>query len=249
MSSPATSTAVESPVLVDEPAAGVRRVRLHRPDRRNAVDRALLDGVRGALEDPPRALVLASTSEAAFCAGIDLDIPDDERADVSDGLYALYEEMVRAPTIILAAVRGPAVGAGAQLAVAADQRVAHPDAWLRFPGVGHGLAVGAWGLVSLIGRGRALRVCTTMERIPAGVAATWGLVDAVEEDPATVACDLAAELATRDHAALARLKRVAATAAGLLEALRQERRDNRAAWSGSTAGLDRPRVSRAGGPS
>lgn len=225
-------------VVVDEPGPGVRRVLLNRAARRNAVNEEMLRGLLDAMDSPPPVVVLGSADPAVFCAGMDLDLGGDERTEVSDGLYGLYELMVAAESIIIAAIGGPAVGAGAQLAVASDVRVAHPDAWLRFPGVGHGLAVGAWGLPSMIGRGRALQVCTTMEKIPATTASSWGLVEVLDPDPASTALERAQELAGQDPAALARVKHICATATAVRQALSEERARNRAGWRGSIAGLD-----------
>lgn len=225
------------PAKVEDLATGVRTIELARPDRRNAVDAPTLAALREALERPPPVVVLGGGASTAFCAGIDLHLSDAERAEVSDGLYALYERMVASDAVIIAALGGAAVGAGAQLALASDLRVADPEAWLRFPGVGHGLAVGAWGLPSLVGRGRALRLCLTMERIGAREACEWGLVDELSSAPWAAALDRARQVAEADAAATARAKRLAAAGSNLLEALASERAQNRAAWSGSIAGL------------
>jgi enoyl-CoA hydratase/carnithine racemase len=226
-------------VLVDEPVRGVRRVRLNRPSQRNAIDRAMYESLHAALEEPPALTVLSSTDPAAFCSGMDLNVPEGERAALSDALYDLYARMISADSIVIVALNGPAVGAGAQLAVAADLRIAHPDAWLRFPGVGHGLAVGAWGLTSLIGRGRALRACVTMDRISAPVGREWGLIDGLEVEPEDAAVLLASALAGHHSAALVRVKHVTVAASALQHALAEEQQRNREAWQGSIAGLER----------
>jgi enoyl-CoA hydratase len=184
-----------------------------------------------------RAVVLGSSSARAFCSGADLDLEDRERAEVSDLLYELYEKMVRLPIPIVVAIDGHAVGAGIQLAVAGDLRVAGPQAKLRAAGPGHGLAVAAWGLPSLVGRGRALDLCLTMRAVGPEEAMAMGLVDRVEEDPGAAAVDLAAGLALLDPAAVSRVKRLVTESSGCLAALREERLGNRAAWSGSVEAL------------
>src|SRR5919107_4752955 len=141
-------------LLVDWPAEDVLRLRLNRPDRLNAINTPLVEALNTAFDGvDARAVVLDSSTPRAFCAGADLDLEDAERARVSDLLYALYEKMVRLPIPIVVAINGNAVGGGAQLAIAGDLRVAGPLAILRVAGPGHGLAVAAWGLPSLVGRG------------------------------------------------------------------------------------------------
>ncbi|HEV3477562.1 MAG TPA: enoyl-CoA hydratase/isomerase family protein [Rubrobacteraceae bacterium] len=225
-------------LLTDRPAKDVLRLRLNRPDRLNAVNMPLVSALLSALDRlDARAVVLGSSSARAFCSGADLDLEDRERAEVSDLLYELYEKMVRVPIPIVVAIDGHAVGAGIQLAVAGDLRVAGPQAKLRAAGPGHGLAVAAWGLPSLVGRGRALDLCLTMRAVGPEEAMAMGLVDRVEEDPGAAAVDLAAGLALLDPAAVSRVKRLVTESSGCLAALREERLGNRAAWSGSVEAL------------
>ena len=223
-----------SPLLVERPREGVVRWRLNRPQRRNAIDAALV----GALDDAvtgmrERAAVLASADPRAFCGGADLDLDDAARAEVSDRLYALYERMIGTPAVLVAAVNGAAVGGGAQLAVACDLRVAGPAARFRFAGPGHGLAVGAWALPALVGRGRALDLCLTMRWVEADEALRIGLVDRVADDPEAEALALAEGFAGLDAAAAARVKAVVGMASGQASALAAEATGNRSAWDGS----------------
>lgn len=227
-----------APLLVDRPLEGVVRLRLDRAQRRNAIDgelvEALHDAVAGFDGSPA---VLASTDARTFCAGADLDLGDAERALVSDRLYALYERMIGARTVLVAAVNGPAVGGGAQLAVACDLRVAGPGARFRFAGPGHGLAVGAWALPALVGRGRAMDLCLTMRWVDAEEALRLGLVDRLVEDPEAEALALAGGFARLDPDAVGRVKAVVGTASRHAVALEAEAEGNRATWSGSIAGL------------
>ena len=218
----------------DRPAAGVLRLRLDRPERRNALDRPVLEALLDAFAAPEEPVVLlGSTTPVAFCAGADLRLADDERAAVSDLLYELYGRMTACAAIVVAALDGPAVGGGAQLAIAADLRVASPGARIQVAGPGHGLAVAAWALPSLVGRGRAMDLCLTMRPVGAEEALRIGLVDRLADDAAAAGLALAAELAALDAAAAARVKRVAWASARALDALEDERAGNRAAWSGS----------------
>jgi enoyl-CoA hydratase/carnithine racemase len=233
---------MSSPLLVDHPRTGVVRARLDRPERRNAVDLdllAALTGMFGGLGDPhtdadaARVVVLSSTEPAVFCAGADLTIPDDERERVSRGLYDLYRTVIDVPVPVIAVLTGPAVGGGAQLAAACDLRVAHPQAWLRFVGPGHGLAVGGWALPSLVGRGRAEELCLTGRRVDAAEGVAIGLVTHVDPEPDRRALELAAGVVDLDPGAVARTKQMAV--AGLHERLDREAAGN-AGWSGHAPG-------------
>ena len=234
-------------LLSDRPARDVLRLRLNRPDQLNAINMTLVDALLSAFDSvDARAVVLGSSTPRAFCSGADLDLEDAERARVSDLLYELYERMVRLPVPIVVALAGHAVGAGAQLAIAGDLRVAGPEAKMRVAGPGHGLAVAAWGLPSLVGRGRALDLCLTMRAINAEEAFALGLVDRVDQEPDEAAVGLASAFARLDPAAVSRVKRVVTEASGYFDALREERSGNRRAWSGSVAALS-PRNEERGG--
>jgi enoyl-CoA hydratase len=221
-----------SRLRLEHSPAGYRRLLLARPERRNALDVGLARALRDALgRDEATPVVLGSTDPTVFCAGADLDVPDADRATVSDLLYDCYEIMITRPGPVIAAVSGPAVGGGAQLAAAADLRIAGPAARLRWAGPpGRGLAVGAWVLTDLVGRGTAMELALTGRWVEAAEALAIGLVNRVDDDPGQVAAGIAAELATQDPQASARVKSVAA-AGGLLDRLRAERQANRAAWA------------------
>ena len=224
-------------LLTDRPAKDVLRLRLNRPDQLNAINMPLVRALNAAFDSVDARTVVLGSSSQAFCSGVDLDIEDEERARVSDLLYELYEKMVKLPVPIVVAVNGHVVGAGMQLAIAGDLRIAGPETKMRVAGPGHGLAVAAWGLPSLVGRGRALDLCLTMRAVGAEEALDIGLVDRVEQDPGEAAVDLACEFAGLDPAAVGRVKRVVIEASGYLDALREERSGNSAAWSGSAAAL------------
>lgn len=221
-------------LVADRSVADVLVLRLDRPARRNALDLALVGALLDAFDDvSARAVVLGSTDADCFCAGADLTIPDADRAIVSDRLYELYGRMIGLAAPVVTAIGGHAVGAGAQLALASDLRVAGPNAAFRFTGVGHGLAVGSWALPSLVGRGRALDLCTTVRTVAADEGLRIGLVDRVTDDPLDAAVALARSFASLDEAALARVKAIVRDVTHLAPALAQERAQNRAAWSGA----------------
>ncbi len=121
---------------------------IDRPERRNAVDHATLVGLADAqhqaADGGARVLVLTG-APPAFCAGADL-------TGVEDGEFV--EALVRAlhgfttlGLVTIAAVDGPALGAGTQLALACDLRVAAPTSVFGIPAARLGLAVDRWTVV------------------------------------------------------------------------------------------------------
>jgi enoyl-CoA hydratase/carnithine racemase len=218
-------------LAVETSPAGYRWLRLSRPERRNALDVSLLRALTDALAaDPEAPVLLASADPRVFCAGADLTITDAERAAVSDLVYDCCETIVTRPGPVIAVVTGPAVGGGAQLAAAADLRIAGPAARLRWTGPpGLDLSVGAWLLPDLVGRGAAMDLTLTGRWLEAAEALALGLVNQVCEDPEPVAAGIAASLAGRGTGAFG-IKTVMA-AGGLLDRMRAERAANRAAWA------------------
>jgi len=221
------------PLLVDHPHPGVARLLLNRPERHNALDRALVEALHAAIDaQREHVIVLGSSGPGRFCGGADTSLDDAERAWVSDALYALYARILALPRPVLAALDGPAIGGGLQLAITCDLRIAAPGAWLQARGPGHGLAVAAWGLPTLVGRSRALDLCLTGRRVGAEEALAIGLVDRVDEDPGATALALAAQFAELDEAAVARVKALVGRAGDLASALAEEAAGNQG-WSGT----------------
>ena len=231
----------EATVLVDD-VDGIRRIQLHRPARRNAIDRPTVEALLAAIADAADArvavIVLGSTDPTLFCAGADLDLADPDRSDVSDLLYALYEGMLTCPCPIIGAVGGPAVGGGAQLVLACDVVVVGPAARLRFPGTGHGVLVGAWALPGIVGRQRAAELLLSRRWVSADEAVSLGLAQHRADDADADALALAATIAASDRVTVQHVKRES-RASELLQRLRAERARNRTHWTGSTTGLTR----------
>ncbi len=137
----------------------VRLVVIDRPERRNAVDHHALGLLREAVESATsvgaRVLVLGGAG-GHFCAGADLTGVEDERfATVLRGVLLALRD---APFPTIAAVEGPALGAGTQLAVACDLRTATPGASFGIPAAKLGLMVDHWTvqrLATIAGQGAA----------------------------------------------------------------------------------------------
>jgi enoyl-CoA hydratase/carnithine racemase len=165
-------------------------LRLNRPERRNAVNRALIDEVIAALDaleaDPAvRAIVLTGAGRA-FCAGADLAerATLDERAVMAHRkrVVALFDRVARCEVPLVAAVNGPAYGGGAELALLCDVIVASEAAVFRFPEVALGILPGGGGcytLVRAVGKYRAKELVLTARAVPAAEALALGLASRV----------------------------------------------------------------------
>ena len=217
---------------------GYRLLLLADPQRHNPLTPDLARALRDAFaDDPAEPVVLGSADPATFCAGADMRIGDAERAQVSALLYECLEVMITRPGPVIAAVGGPAVAGGAQLAAAADLRIAGPAARFRWIGPpGRDLAVGAWVLPGLVGRGRAAELAMTGRWVDAVEALALGLVNQIEPEPLPAAEKLAAALAA-SAGSTARIKAIMA-ADGLLDRLHAEQEANRAAWAAALAAAD-----------
>jgi enoyl-CoA hydratase len=125
-------------------------VTLDRPERRNAVDHATLNALRdaqaAAMSNGARVLVLTG-APPAFCAGADLGGVEDR------GFTTTLGEVLRGfgelPAVCVAAVDGPALGAGMQLAAACDLRVATSGSIFGIPAARLGLALDEWTIERL----------------------------------------------------------------------------------------------------
>lgn len=172
-----------------EEAGGVAVLTLARASVLNALDRPLRLALAQALRATTARCVVLTGEGRGFCAGQDL-AEDAAVADAARTLAEEYEPLLRAvldcPAPVLAAVNGPAVGAGAALVLAADVAVAAESATLSFAFARLGLlpdAGATWLLPRAAGLPRALGLALLGEPIPARRAADWGLVwEAVPDD-------------------------------------------------------------------
>jgi 2-(1,2-epoxy-1,2-dihydrophenyl)acetyl-CoA isomerase len=190
---------------------GVRTITLNRPERRNALNVALLEALRAELADAAadegvRAVVLAAAGKG-FCAGADVtEWSDSVEGGDDTGLrwernaHALVQEVHDLPKPTVAVLQGAAVGAGLDLACACDFRVASEDAvfFCAYTWVGYNPdAGGTWLYPRLLGLEAAKRFVYTGERWDAATARERGLVSefVAGDELAAVGARLAAELA------------------------------------------------------
>ena len=207
----------------------VATITLNRPDALNALTVELKVALREAIEragedSAVRAVVLTGAGRG-FCVGQDLREHADGLAAGDTELNTVrehYNPIVRAltelPKPVIAAVNGPAAGAGASLAFACDFRLASDKAnfLMAFARVGLGPDTGAsWTLQRLVGYGRATAMLMLAEPVSAEQALEMGLVNAVvpADTLAAAAAELAAKLAAGPTVAYAGIRRALATAA------------------------------------
>jgi 2-(1,2-epoxy-1,2-dihydrophenyl)acetyl-CoA isomerase len=183
-------------LLVDTAPDGVRTLTLDRPEKLNAVNGALADALasavaRAAVEDEVRVVVITGSGRA-FCAGLDLseppELPTTTRAERLDP-YAWVGTWVRTllgcEKPVIAAVNGPAAGAGFGLALACDMRIVAASARLTAGYVRRGLSPDAgvsWLLPRHVGLARASEILLTGRDVDAAEAERIGLAAEVVPD-------------------------------------------------------------------
>lgn len=222
---------------------GVGVLCLDRPHRANAYDRAHLDALERALDElvgaGARALVIEAAGTRAFCGGADLDeLAAHSPLDALDlRSQRVFDRIARCPLVSVAAVHGPAVAGGCELALACDLRVVGAAATFSLPETALGLVPSAGGttrLTALVGPSLARQVILAGRVLDAQQAVASGLAMELAPDPRARARELARAIATRDPLALRLAKELIAgdDAAGLrgerlAEALLYSRRPER----------------------
>lgn len=204
---------------------GIATVTLNRPEKRNAMSFALLkDLVRTAnliKKDRSIRCVILTGEAQVFSAGIDLsDLNNPKNTayaawelikpgqSLFQKAFLIWQEL---PVPVIAAMEGFCFGAGMQLALAADMRIAHPKTQMS-------IMESRWGLVPDMGLSRSLKgvigldlakeLTLTARIFDAGYAKEIGLVTHLDESPLSRAQVLAEEMLSRSPDALAAAKRV-----------------------------------------
>ena len=203
------------PEVITEISGGVAVVTLAAPDRRNALTLPMVDEIEAAVDaieaDPGVRAIVVTGAAPAFCAGADLShLGSSQR----EGLLRIYEGFLRlgrSPLPSIAAVNGPAVGAGMNLALVCDVIVAGESARFdtRFlqlglhPGGGH-----TWMLQRRVGSQTATAMVLFGEVLDGAEAAARGLAWACVPDAELLATcrDLAAAAAAAPREVVERIR-------------------------------------------
>ncbi|WP_082802916.1 enoyl-CoA hydratase/isomerase family protein [Microbacterium sp. CH1] len=209
-------SAADEPLLVTRTADRVVAT-LNRPHKRNAIDQATIDALHALcaeLEETPRTLILTG-ADGVFAAGADIAELRERRADdARRGINAhAFVRVAELPMPVIAAIDGYALGGGAELAYAADIRLATPTLKIGNPETGLGIlaAAGAsWRLKEIVGDARAIELLLTGRTVHAEEALRIGLVSSLHEvaDLLAAAHAVADRIARNDPAATIATKRV-----------------------------------------
>ncbi|HVV75504.1 MAG TPA: enoyl-CoA hydratase/isomerase family protein [Mycobacteriales bacterium] len=170
---------------------GVAVITIDRPAVRNAIGFKTVDELHVALAEieasEAAVVVIRGGGDRAFVSGGDLKElsavrTHSEAADMARAVRAVLDRLAGLPIPVIAALNGHALGGGAEVAVAADIRIAADDARIGFTQVTLGI-MPAWGgverLTGLVGRSRAMLAIMTGTQYDATEAAQMGLVDLV----------------------------------------------------------------------
>ena len=207
--------------LLTENRGAVRILTMNRPEKRNALNSELTQGLLDALraadgDDSVGAIVLTGAGQG-FCAGADLTefkdlqagVAAENRAELTMQLHLAFPK-IRVP--VVSAVNGHAMGGGAGLAIAADLAVMAEGAKLGYPEPKHGIvaAIVMANLVRQVGRKAAFELVSLGEPVDAQRALQLGMVNRVcsAQDLMPTAISLAEKLAAVKRPAMTETKRL-----------------------------------------
>lgn len=204
----------------------VAEVRLTRPDKHNALDSAMFQGIVAAAErlrgEPGVRAVVVHGEGPSFCSGLDIagfmsdpsattDYLERRNGDVANFVQRVAHDWSRVPVPVIAAVHGACFGGGLQFALGADIRIAAPDARLSVMEI-------RWGLIPDMGITQTLprlvradvakELTFTGRRVSGEEAQALGLVTRVADDPLAAARELAAQIAASSPDAIRAGKRL-----------------------------------------
>ena len=184
--------------VIVERRDSVLHVVLDRAEARNAINRDMRDQLFEAFTlaalDPEIHSVKLRSIGTAFSAGGDLDefgtTTDPATAHLIRSRTLPALALTRRPEILDVHVQGACIGAGIEISAFAGRVTASPTAWFQLPELAMGLIPGAGGCVSVprrIGRQLAALMILSGQKIDAATALRWGLIDAIENQPAVSA--------------------------------------------------------------
>ena len=206
---------VEEKVISIEYHNQIGVLSLNRPEKAHAYDKKHLLELKACISALSKStvVVVRSVGHRAFCSGADLSGMD--KPTPLSALFLLSQQVFtslnQAPFVSIAAVHGPAVAGGCELALACDLRVVGPKSWFELPETKIGLIPAAGGcnrLVQLIGLSRAKALILGGDVLNAEQALHCGLANRIAEDPFQEALQWAQSIQNRSGLALQQAKKV-----------------------------------------
>jgi enoyl-CoA hydratase/carnithine racemase len=193
-------------LLIDEPAPHVTRLTISNPDKRGALDQAILDSFATTMPQLDARCVIITGEGRTFSAGYDIGdlsgsvFADDAEKLVAHPFAAAIDAVDAYPYPTIAALNGHAIGGGLELALSCDLRVAAEPVTFGMPPAKLGLVYSHTGIrkfIDVIGAPRTKELFLVGARVDAGTALSWGLVNSVfaADDLADRALALATEVA------------------------------------------------------
>jgi enoyl-CoA hydratase/carnithine racemase len=193
-------------LLVDEPAPAVARLTISNPQRRGALDHAILDAFASTLPGLDARCVIITGQDDIFSAGYDLGglreemLPEEADQLVAHPFAAALDAVEAYPFPTVAVLNGHAIGGGLELALACDLRLAATTIKLGMPPAKLGLIYSHTGIakfIETVGAARTRELFLVGRRIDAPTAVQWGLVNSASEpdELAEAALALATEIA------------------------------------------------------
>ncbi len=215
------------PFIESQTTDFVATITLNRPEKLNAFSGTMRDdllaALRAAEEDAAVRVVVITGAGRAFCAGGDVEYMHElqktnDTASFRKLLDAGRDVVLQITAMskpVIASINGVAAGAGCNLALACDYRIASDAAKLGETFIRIGLHPdwgGTWLLPRLVGRSRALELCMTGRMVGAAEALAVGMIDRMAPDLAAETLSLARSIADAPPAAIAAIKRALSAA-------------------------------------
>jgi enoyl-CoA hydratase len=203
-------------------------VTINRPEKRNAINAAVQDGLTEAFDeltadDEVRAIVLTGAGDVAFSAGADMSerMANMESANTTPTAGDGYNAPARCPKPVIAAINGFCYGGATRLALNCDFRVGSPNAKFRFVGASYGIVVAATQLTWLTGPAVAKELLYTTRVVDAEESLKLGLLNHVYPLEALLdeAVKLGKQIAENSPLAVGWAKKVVDAATVVIEGL------------------------------
>lgn len=205
-------------MLITERRGAILLITLNRPDKRNALHpeliHKLVEALGEAAADADLNVIVITGAGPSFCAGLDLGflLSQEYEGKIAylESVFSMFERIYTQPQPVIAAINGPAMAGGFDLAAMCDFRLCSPAATFAQTEILLGLTQMVYPLYKIIGLGRAKELAMTGETIHSDEAQRMGLVNHVceAEELLSRTMKLAETLALRPRQALFETKRL-----------------------------------------